>query len=115
LPKKEGAVLVQRRCHWRQGGVWPEEDVNALHRDGVGAGHVCDEKMAGVEGGVQVLHATVDWAPPQAEVYAPVTAVSEGRSEMTSREVQRRFEGGWGGVGGWVGGGGAAVLRACAT
>ena len=45
------------------------------HRDGVGAGHVRDEKMAGVEGGVQALHAAVDWAPPQAEVDAPVAAV----------------------------------------
>ncbi len=73
--EKEGAVVIKSCCQWGQGGVGAEEDVDALHGNGVSTGNMGDQEMTSVEGGVQVLNASVDGAPPQTEVHAPITAV----------------------------------------
>ncbi len=46
-----------------------------------------DEQVAAVEGRVQVLDAVVDRTPPEAEVYAPVAAVS-GAMVLVETEKQ---------------------------
>lgn len=73
--EKKGTVVIKSCCQWGQSGVGAEEDVDALHGNGVSTGNMGDQEMAPVEGRVQVLHACVDGAPPQTKVHAPIAAV----------------------------------------